>query len=147
MATKVSRVTPILAHVVAIGCCPWLICRQSYKAACRHSRNVGLLVNFIALTFTDDNITILKKKVELFPDRWEVGPYFAHHLASCTPLHPYVTLHFEMLLFHFLPIWTLKPHILMLEGGKKYMPFYYTSYRPVHLNLKVLGPLLNQICP
>ncbi len=23
-------------------------------------------------------------------------PYFAHHLASCTPLHPYVTLHFEM---------------------------------------------------
>ena len=30
-----------------------------------------------------------------YPDRWEVGPYFAHHLASCTPLHPYVTLHFE----------------------------------------------------
>ncbi len=50
------------------------------------------------------------------PDRWEVGPCFAHHLASCTPLHPYVTLHFEMLLFHFLPIWTLKPHILMLEA-------------------------------
>ncbi len=44
-------------------------------------------------------------------DRWEVGPYFAHHLASCTPLHPYVTLHFEMLLFHFLPTWTLKSHI------------------------------------
>ncbi len=37
-----------------------------------------------------------------------MGPYFAHHLASCTPLHPYVTLHFETLLF------------LMLEGGKKY---------------------------
>ncbi len=34
------------------------------------------------------------------PGRWEVGPYFAHHLASCTPLHPFVTLHFEMLLFH-----------------------------------------------
>ncbi len=32
-----------------------------------------------------------------YPDRWEVGPYFAHHLASCIPLHPYVTLHVEML--------------------------------------------------
>ncbi len=27
-----------------------------------------------------------------------MGPYFAHHRTSCTPLHPYVTLHFEMLL-------------------------------------------------
>ncbi len=43
-----------------------------------------------------------------FPDRWKVGPYFAHHLASCTPLHSYVTLHVEMLLIHFLLIWTLK---------------------------------------
>ncbi len=34
------------------------------------------------------------------PDRWEVGPYFAHHRNSCAPLHPYVTLHFEMLVFH-----------------------------------------------
>ncbi len=49
-----------------------------------------------------------------YPDRWEVGPYFAHHLAPSTPLHPYVTLHLEMLLFHFLPIWTLQPHILVV---------------------------------
>ncbi len=53
------------------------------------------------------------------PDRWEVGPYFAHHLASSTPLHPYVTLNFEMLLFHFLPIWTLKPHKWEREWWKR----------------------------
>ncbi len=57
------------------------------------------------------------------PDQWEVGPYFAHHRTSCTPLHPYVTLQFEMLLFHFLPIWALEPHILLLERGKRYAPF------------------------
>ncbi len=46
-------------------------------------------------------ITSLYNDILCFiPDRWEVGPYFAHHLASSTPLHPYVTHHFEMLLFH-----------------------------------------------
>ncbi len=58
--------------------------------------------------------------VASIPDRREVGPSFAHHLASSITLHPYATLHVEMLLFHFLPIWTLKSNILMLERGKRY---------------------------
>ncbi len=39
-----------------------------------------------------------------------------------------------MLLFHFLPIWTLKPHILILEGGKRFVALLFTSCWPGHLN-------------
>ncbi len=42
------------------------------------------------------NLLLTQNPRAICPDRWEVGPYFAHHLASCTPLHPYVTLHFEV---------------------------------------------------
>ncbi len=55
------------------------------------------------------------------PDRWEVGLYFAHHFASSTPLHPSVTLHFEMLLFHahFMPMWTLEAQIQCKKCAKE----------------------------
>ncbi len=64
--------------------------------------------NIRDILLSDKNIKIIRIDENLtknYPDRWKVGPYFALHLASSTPLHPSVTLHFEMLLFHFLPNW------------------------------------------
>ncbi len=72
-----------------------------------------------------NHVICITCKYQADPDRWEVGTSYTHHPTSNTHLYASFTLHFEMLLVHFQPIWALEHHIPYSEGRRGITPLLH----------------------